>query len=1109
MMFLPRIHSIILVFLFLAPAAYSQFYNGSHNDFGKNRIQYDDFKWQYIRQSNFDVYYYEGGKELAEYIVRVASVHIPQVENYFDYYFSDKLQFILYNKLSHFHQSNAGIVDEENYNTGGVVKIFGNKIFLYFNGNHRDLEEQIKAGIAEVLLNEIIYGDNWREVLKNSTLLSLPEWYMKGLISYLSRPWDWRIENMIRDGFLNNKFKSFNKLSGEQAIVAGHSLWYFIAQSYGSKNIPNIIAMTRLTKSIESGFLYVLGLSTKTLTKEWITYFEEYYQLEQRKKKDKEIEPLPVKKTGKKNLDYQQISYNPDLHLAAYVTHKMGKYKIWIHDLHTQKRYKIYKGGIKLDRINDNSLPILKWHPNQKTLVFITERKGELLIHFYDSETGIIDQKPLFNLEKVLSLDISPNGKEIVFSAFNKGQTDLYLYNSISNSQKPLTLDVFDDLFPAFSADGKYIFFVSNRTHDTLKKNVPNLYYPSYQRLYRLSLNELKEKKESVILQPVDKDPFGEKLQPMGTDSGLYYLKENNQYILSLYFARYDSVISFIDTAIHYRYFYVSRPLAEFPFSIRQYEIKNHQLLFFRTHKWRTFLYTLDLAHIMQSSSPETTIKETQKNLSEQILPHFTQPLRYPIIDTTAIDYNQYLFGNQTYESNGLTVSRKVITIEDKKQTSTNKKENNPLQGKTSPSGNDTLLTINKPRVYFLSFFTDESITQLNNNFVNGQYQIFNGGPFISPGLGAVMKMGISDIFEDYKVYGGVRFGTSSMEYFMGYQNLKHRLDKEMIFTRRTNRAGNEFSTYQFITNEAAYNLVYPFSPISSIRTTFKLRHDNIVTKANESFSLRAPDFHDFWSTFKIAYVFDNTQYVMLNIMHGTRLKIWGEYLQQLQKNDEKFYYVFSSVPAFDKQHYNTFVAGLDIRHYQKIHRELTFITRLAGGTSWGKQKLIHYLGSVDDWIILGKTERFNRNQEIDYTQNYRFQTLASPLRGFNQNIRNGNSFAVINTEIRWPVFKYFIRRPIKSSLVSNFQVVGFGDIGSAWNGWNPFSEENAINRKIITDGPITIVLYDSTHPIVGGYGFGMRTRLLGYFIRTDWAWGVVDGKIQKPMFYLSLCLDI
>ncbi len=44
--------------------------------------------------------------------------------------------------------------------------------------------------------------------------------------------------------------------------------------------------------------------------------------------------------------------------------------------------------------------------------------------------------------------------------------------------------------------------------------------------------------------------------------------------------------------------------------------------------------------------------------------------------------------------------------------------------------------------------------------------------------------------------------------------------------------------------------------------------------------------------------------------------------------------------------------------------------------------------------------------------------------------------------------------------------------------------------------------------PIVFGYGVGVRTRLLGYFVRADWAWGIEDRIIQPRIFYLSLSTD-
>ena len=74
----------------------------------------------------------------------------------------------------------------------------------------------------------------------------------------------------------------------------------------------------------------------------------------------------------------------------------------------------------------------------------------------------------------------------------------------------------------------------------------------------------------------------------------------------------------------------------------------------------------------------------------------------------------------------------------------------------------------------------------------------------------------------------------------------------------------------------------------------------------------------------------------------------------------------------------------------------------------------------------------------------------------------------------------------------------------------DPWGRENSVNKEIITDGPITVTVFKDIDPIVAGYGFGLRTTFLGYFVRMDWAWGVEDGvSTDKPMFYLSLSLDI
>ena len=42
------------------------------------------------------------------------------------------------------------------------------------------------AGIANVILNEMIYGTGVGAQIKNNAIFTMPEWYMNGLIAYLT-----------------------------------------------------------------------------------------------------------------------------------------------------------------------------------------------------------------------------------------------------------------------------------------------------------------------------------------------------------------------------------------------------------------------------------------------------------------------------------------------------------------------------------------------------------------------------------------------------------------------------------------------------------------------------------------------------------------------------------------------------------------------------------------------------------------------------------------------------------------------------------------------------------------------------------------------------------
>jgi outer membrane protein assembly factor BamA len=245
-----------------------------------------------------------------------------------------------------------------------------------------------------------------------------------------------------------------------------------------------------------------------------------------------------------------------------------------------------------------------------------------------------------------------------------------------------------------------------------------------------------------------------------------------------------------------------------------------------------------------------------------------------------------------------------------------------------------------------------------------------------------------------------------------------------------------------------------------------------------------------------LAYVFDNTISRGLNLYNGWRFKFWGEYYFEPDPQSLDINSVAES---------GITILGFDIRQYLKVHRNMILAFRFGANTSIGDRKLIHYVGGVNSWLFGRKVDD---QTPIDPAQNFAYQAMIAPLRGFYINARNGSSMAIANVELRWPIFKYFFNSPIKSDFVKNFQLIGFYDVGTAWNGTHPYSDDNTFNQTIINNNPLIITIDSNREPIVYGYGFGLRTRLLGYFMRADWAWGVDDGITLPSVFYFSLSLD-
>ena len=162
----------------------------------------------------------------------------------------------------------------------------------------------------------------------------MPDWYEDGLVAWLSEGWNSDIDNRVRDGILSGRYDKFNHLTGTDAVDAGHSLWKYIADNHGASAVPDIVHMTKVTRSVENGFLYVIGMSFKNLIADWKRYYMQKYSA------DESGRYLPgevVQKKIKSRFVYSQAVIHPEGDKMAYVSNEMGRYKIFLKDLRSGK----------------------------------------------------------------------------------------------------------------------------------------------------------------------------------------------------------------------------------------------------------------------------------------------------------------------------------------------------------------------------------------------------------------------------------------------------------------------------------------------------------------------------------------------------------------------------------------------------------------------------------------------------------------------------------------------------------------------------------------------------------------------------------------------------
>ncbi len=1105
---------------------------GMYTQFGQNRVQYTKFIWNYVRSENFDAYFYSGGRELATFAARTAEEQLNDIEKIVDHRLSGRVEIIVYNTQQEYKQANFGISDQP-ANLGGIMQVTSNRFFVFFNGNRDDFKKRIRQGMALVLINELMFGGFIQDRIQNAALLNLPDWYLNGLTAYIGEEWNTALDNQLKDYFNTGKVKKFNRMLYKEPTLTAQSWWRFLVEKYGVELVSQMLYITKVSRNYETALIYVTGLDLKQAGKEWVRYYKELYA----KEDNGRTLPLQEIKVKKRLAPYiePKLKVAPKGDFVSFTTNKMGKYKLWLVNTKTGKHKRLHKGGLKYyQRELDHSFPLMAWHPGGEKISYVHERRGRLFLTTVDLITKKKSKLEFLKFDKITGFAYSDNGGTLVISAIRKGQSDLYLYDMKTRKERQITNDPYDDLHPVYADGGGAILFASNRNSDSLGAAAPLTLNTSNN--LDIYVYDLEKVGQPNALKRLSNTPNINETQPIEYSNKYYsYLTEYNgivnryaarveeQYdftelqifrkdslrtIDTLFFEqleekgnsfdyngrtiKLDQTIEKIDTIIHTKDVVFTYPLTNYSRSILAYDVCK------QTQKEYDFVLSNKRYYIYESL--------VQRQVEEVGAKTETYPNMYRLktgFATKPFAVGQAVFKPRNFPTNIITSKstepekiKDTLPIESFFFVNDFPPVTNPLPEvkatvKAEPTPSAKYLKVSSPRYYNITYFPDKLYTQLDNSIINSYYQpITPGGEnLLNTGLNSMFKYGLIDLFEDYRIVGGFRIplNFSGADYFVTYESLKRRLDHKITLYRQSRDGAYDGTVTKNTVHEIRYEMKYPINQVLSLRGNVFTRMDRNVFKGIDNVTLAKPDIENIWAGYKGEIVFDNTIPKGLNLLAGTRWKIFFE--QYTNVNDKNI---------------KLNAAGFDFRNYQPVHRNIIFCTRITANTSWGERKVKYVMGGVDNWLM----PQVEQTNNVSST-NYSFQALATNMRGFKQNIRSGSTFAVINAELRIPIISYIANRPIRSEFLNNLLLMPFFDIGTAWTGSGPYSDENTFNQTIYQIPNLKAVVINVREPIIAGFGPGVRSKLMGYYIRLDMAWGIQDLEVtKKPMYHLSLATD-
>lgn len=1113
---------LLITFSFSSAELFAQYFS-----FGKNRVQYDDFEWRFIQTKHFDVYYYsEKNYKLAEFTAKSIESAYKQLTEDFNHQISNRISVIIYDSHNDFSQTNVVNLPNGAENIGGVTDKLKNRMTIPFTGDYAEFRRVIHHELVHAVFNDMFYGGTINSIISNNIQLVFPLWFEEGLAEYTALGWDTNTDMYVRDAVINNYLPPIQYLSNYFAYRGGQSLWNFIVEEYGRQKIAEILHRIKNLRSVEAGIRQSLGLNLEELSDAWQDALQKRYYPEVAERERADNIANLLTKRGEFGTYNTSPAISPQGDKIAFITNKRGYFDVVvISAINGNKLKTLIKGEDNPEFEELNILnPNITWSPDGSKVALSTKSRGKDDLAIVSYESGKIEKIRFPDLDAIASVAWSPDGQKIALAANIGPYQDIFVYDIPTKNISNLTRDIFSDRQPAWSADSRTVYFVSDRGERTQLGEFGVQYdLLSDEDIYQTDIYEVRLGSDNAVR--LTTTPGWNEITPQTTHDGrLIYISDRNGIqniyeldpqtrtataLTNLQSGAFQVSVSADGSRIAFNsinegYLDIFLLRAAFQRNLNEEPSPNYWAQRRENESESERVPATRYAREMFAdgllAASDRAITGVQEDTTEQRDTEETEDESEEEVEeeeSTEIDFRNYVFSTEVMEDT-------TLVLED-------------IENFT-PENNVTDDGRFQPKEYRLKFTTDIAYSP---TFVASTY-----------GSYALTQFLISDLLGDHQIAIGTNFVTDlrNSDYSLQYGYMKNRLNFFTSYFHTSRRYQTYFGeTIRFRTYGGGVSFQYPldkFRRLDAGITAMNIRRDyNSLSDLYRGASVGANQTDSENSFFvypEFIYTSDHSRPGFITPQGGSRYSIGISSSPGLGSSSPRF----ASVLA-------------DYRKYFGLGANYSFAIRTSGAASLGRDSQTYFMGGRLGWI----NQQFSDNGlSFDRLTDSFFTVPALPLRGYAYNSIYGSNFTLINAEFRFPVFAALVPGPLPILPFYNITGVAFFDVGTAWgqqinyrqygvdeNGneiYFPLLDED--RNEIINEAKLDFLVakeemgfYDFPPPIgqveapyldgdiLIGAGFGVRAIVFGLPFRYDIGWPYNrTGFKSDPVHYFSIGID-